>query len=102
MTASTIITSSSVDSRSPASSAAIRSVSSRLARLRRRSAISPRVYSSSSSWAAMIDRQVLVEVAVEDAQHVRRPAAELLPVLLRRAEQLADDRDRVRLARCRP
>ena len=43
-------------------------------------------------------RQVLVQVAVEDAQHVGGPAAEQLPVLLRRAEQLADDRDRVRLA----
>ena len=44
------------------------------------------------------DRQVLVQVAVEDPQHVGRPAAEQLPVLLRRAEQLADDRDRVGLA----
>ena len=44
------------------------------------------------------DRQVLVEVAVEDAQHVGGPPAEQLPVLLRRAEQLADDGDRIRLA----
>ena len=47
---------------------------------------------------ALDRRQVLGEVVVEDAEDVGRPAREQLPVLLRRAEQLADDRDRVRLA----
>ncbi len=35
--------------------------------------------------------------AVEDAQQIRRPTAEQLPVLFGRAEQPADDRDRIRL-----
>ena len=42
-------------------------------------------------------RPVLGQVAVEDAQKIRRPDAEALPVLSRRAEQFADDRDGVRL-----
>ena len=43
-------------------------------------------------------REVLGQVVVEDAEDVRRPAREQLPVLGRRTEELADDRDRVRLA----
>ena len=54
MTALTIITSSSGDRRSPSSSAAMRSVIRSSAGRVRRSAIRPRVYSSSSSWAAVM------------------------------------------------
>ena len=64
----------------------------------RRSAIRPRGVLVELVLGRGDDRQVLVEVAVEDPQHVGCPAAEQLPVLLRRAEQLADDRDRIRLA----
>ena len=53
-TASVIITSSSVDSRSPASSAAIRSLSRSSAGCERRSSIIARTYSSSSSDAVLI------------------------------------------------
>ena len=54
MTALTIITSSSLLSLSPASSAAIRSVSRSSAGLLRRSAMRPRVYSPSSSCVRMM------------------------------------------------
>ncbi len=44
------------------------------------------------------ERQVLEQVGVEDAEDVGGPRREELPVLGRRAEQLADDRDGVGLA----
>ncbi len=47
---------------------------------------------------ALNERQVLGQVVVEDAEDVRGPGREQLPVLGRRAEQLADDGDRVGLA----
>ena len=42
--------------------------------------------------------QVFEDVVVEDSQQVRRPPTEQLPVLFRRAQQTADDRDGIGLA----
>ena len=49
--------------------------------------------------AGLLDRgEVLGEVLVEDPEDLGGPVREPLPVGARRAEQLADDRDRIRVA----
>ena len=64
----------------------------------RRSAIMSLTYVVELRACPLDERQVLGQVVVEDAEDVGGPGREELPVLGRRAEELADDRDRVGLA----
>ena len=97
-TATAMLSSSSVSSRSPASSAAIRSVNRSSAGVTRRRSTSSCTYACHLGLRGLDEWQVFEDVVVEDSEQVRRPPAEQLPVLFRRAEQTADDRDGIGLA----
>ena len=97
-TATASETSSSVDSRSPASSMAMRSLS-RSWRGRgapRRDQVGQ--VGLELGVGRLDEGEVLGQVLVEDPEDVGRPRGEPPPVLLRCPQQLADDRDRVGLA----
>ena len=64
----------------------------------RRSSIIARTYASSSSDRGLDAGMSLAMSLLKMRKMSRGPVREELPVLLRRAEQLADDRDRVGLA----
>ena len=96
-TASASMTSSSVESRSPASSTAISALRRSEPGSWRRRSTSGRYVGLEFGGCALDRGEVLDEVLVEDPEDVGRPPREQLPVLFGRAEQFTDDRDRVRL-----